>query len=46
MYKWLLAAFLIIYGLAAVFGLANAVLTTIGGICAIGAGVLLVIGQG
>lgn len=45
MSRYLLAAFLIIIGVANVFGLANAVVTTIGYACAIGAGIFMLLGQ-
>lgn len=43
--RWLLAAFLIIISVAAVFGLENAVVTTVGYLCGLAAGLLMIVGQ-
>lgn len=43
--RYLLAAFLIIIGIASVFHIQEATVMVIGYLCAIGAGVLMLIGQ-
>jgi hypothetical protein len=45
MSRYLIAAFLILFGLGLAFGFTNAVLTVIAGICAVFGGILWLIGQ-
>lgn len=45
MSRYLIAAFLILFGASLALGIGNAVLTVIAGICALAGGVLWLIGQ-